>query len=387
MRIALVSETYLPFIAGVSTSTDSIARFMADAGHTVFLVCPRPVLSEPEPQYPNIHIVHTPSISDITYKGKPMTIFPFGFSAIYRVLRSESIDIVHIQEPGSLGICALLAAKMTKKPIVGALHFTPEQVSRMVAWIPARVIIPATEKFIQAIYNLYNAIMVPTQTFATFLKHVGVTSPICVVSNGVDTNLYVPSAHKASVRKKLHIKPNDHVFLFIGRLDKDKNVQAIIHALPFTKPSVRLMISGSGKEEDSLKHLATQLGVANQIVWTKYADQQKMLDLYHSADCFVIMALYEVQSIVTLQALASGLPVIAARAGALPELAHDGENGYLVSPKNSKLLGEKMTIIATSKTLQKQMSDASRAISLNHHKPTALARLESLYRDTISAAV
>lgn len=387
MRIALISETYLPFIAGVSTSTDSIARFMADRGHTVFLICPTPVLSEPEPQHPNIQIIHTPSVPDITYKGKPMTIFPLGFSAIYHVLTSESIDVVHVQEPGSLGVCAILAAKMTKKPIVGALHFTPEQVSRMVAGIPANIIIPATEKFIQAVYNRYHAIMVPTATFGTFLTRVGVTRPICIVSNGVDTNLYTPSQNKAAVRKKLSIAAHERVFLFIGRLDKDKNVQAIIRALPFTLPNTRVIISGSGKEEQSLKLLASELGVEKQITWNGYSDQQKMLDLYHSADCFIIMALYEVQSIVTLQALACGLPVIAAGAGALPELAQDGKNGFVVPPGNDKLLGEKINLIATNAPLRRQMGHISRTISLTHHKPTVLARLESLYHDTINAAV
>jgi hypothetical protein len=82
MNILFVTETYLPFISGVSTSSDSIARYMVSRGHKVTLVYPRPVIDKKVETPPGLKLVYTPSISDPFYKGKSTTIFPFGIPVI-----------------------------------------------------------------------------------------------------------------------------------------------------------------------------------------------------------------------------------------------------------------------------------------------------------------
>lgn len=375
MHILLVTETYLPFIAGVSTSTDSIAKFMAACGHTVTIVCPAPILPVTEPQTANITMLTVPSLPDPLYRGKPMAVFPLGFWCVGRELSRGHYDIIHIQEPGSLGITALLCAKFLRIPVVGALHFTPDQVARMMTGTTSRVIEWCMKRYIAFIYNSYQAIMVPTATFSAFLSSVGVKRPITVVSNGVDTTVYTPKP-KRGTQKQFSV-------LYVGRLDQDKNVMVLIDALSHANARVTLTIAGSGKEKDALLSRAKTLGVSDRIRWVGTVSPKEMVSLYHDADCFVLMALYEVQSIVTLQALASGLPVLGARAGALPELIHDGENGYLLDPTDAQGLGEKMSYLAAHPSVCVRMGKESRAISLLHHKPTVLARLEALYRSLV----
>ncbi len=379
MNILLVTETYLPFIAGVSTSSDSIARFMAIRGHRVFLVAPAPTIQKSLESTKNLTVIRTPSIPDIVYKGKSMTLFPLGIPAIYSLLHKASIDIVHIQEPASLGISALLLAKIFHIPVVGALHFTPDQVARVLPILPSIFIEKVTKFYIRMIYNTYNAIMVPTQTFARFLSSTGVKTPITVVSNGVDTTQFIPAKNKISARNHWNISDDSVIFFFLGRLDKDKNVSTLIHALPLTINSVKLLIAGNGKEEAYLHDLATQLHVENKITWLGEVNHQQMKELYHAADCFTIMSPYEVQSIVTLQAIASGLPVIAAHAGALPELVQEGKNGFLVNTYDYKTLSIKMNEIAKNIKLRIIMGKESRHISLAHEKSKVLSILEHLY--------
>lgn len=380
MNILLVTETYLPYISGVSTSTNSIAQYMASQGHHVVLINPKPVLDEAVKPIHGVNLTYTPSIPDLFYRGKPATIFPLAFPAIQKAMQKTKFDVVHIQEPGSLGLAALILAKIYKIPTVGALHFTPEQIARVIWGKPERLVGPLVKYFIRIIYNQYDAVMVPTQTFADFLKSVGVQKPISIVSNGVDTERFHPSSLNIKIRDKYNIPRTSVVFFFLGRLDRDKNVATLVKAMPYTLKNIRLLVVGKGKVEKLLHGLASKLRVLEKIVWVDYLSEEQMASFYHAADCFAVMSPYEVQSIVTLQAISCGLPVIAARAGALPELVKPSVNGFLPNTYDFKTLAAKMNILAKNKRMRRSFGIASRRIALHHDKAKALRKLELLYQ-------
>ena len=181
------------------------------------------------------------------------------------------------------------------------------------------------------------------------------------------------------LRQKYGISESDVVFFFLGRLDGDKNAATLVNAMPYTDANIKLVIAGSGKLKEELHKLADDLKVSGKITWVEHITDAEMPDFYHLADVFTIVSPYEVQSIVTLQALSSGLPVICANRGALPELCHDGENGYLVGAYDEKTLAEKMNILAKDGPMRKKFGEESRKISLAHHKPDVLHKLELLY--------
>jgi glycosyltransferase involved in cell wall biosynthesis len=384
VNILIATETYLPYISGVAVSTDSIARYMASQGHTVTVVAPTYNIDKPVTPMPGLKIVRIPSIPNPFYKGMASAIFPFCIPPIEKVFKEQKFDIVHIQEPTAIGISALILAKKYKIPIVGALHFTPEQISRMVPGKPEKLVSPIIRKYINIIYNKYDAIMVPTQTFAEFLKKNGVKKHIEVVSNGVDTDIFHPAVHNEVVRKKLGIGKDDVVFFFLGRLELDKNVITLIKAAPFVGEKMKLLIVGTGKIEKTLRTLARKLNVEDRIIWVKHITDAEMPDYYHAADCFTIMSPYEVQSIVTLQAIASGLPIIAARAGALPELCRDHKNGFLVDTYDIKTLAARMDELYHNKKMRTEFGAESRIISLAHNKRDVLHKLELLYKSLIT---
>ncbi len=384
MNILFVTETYLPFIAGVSSSSDSIARYMVSQGHRVVLVNPRPIIDKKVEVPPNLELVYTPSIPDIFYKGKPHTLFPWGMPVINKVIRKNKFDIVHIQEPVSLGVSALILSKFYHIPTVGMLHFTPEQVAGSFPGKPVFIVKPAVEAYIRFIYNKYTAIAVPTQTFVDFLRSVGVTKSIEIVSNGVDTNRFHQGDANLKLRQKYGISENDVVFFFLGRLDGDKNAETLVSAMPYTDDNVKLVIVGNGILKDRLHKLAESLNISGKIIWEEHISDAEMPDFYHLADVFTIVSPFEVQSIVTLQALASGLPVICANRGALPELCHNGKNGFLVDAYDAKALAEKMNILAKDRPMRVELGKESREISLAHHKPDVLHKMELLYERVIA---
>ena len=134
-----------------------------------------------------------------------------------------------------------------------------------------------------------------------------------------------------------------------------------------------------GKQKERLQSLATSPNL--QILSDGRSTKQVIIDLYQLADAFVIMSPVETQSIVALQA-ACGLPLIAACAGALPELV-DGKNGVLVDAYDVNTLASTIGRLASDSALRKSMGARSRKISLRHHKPTVLKQLEVLYKQTM----
>jgi len=227
--------------------------------------------------------------------------------------------------------------------------------------------------------------MVPTATFAQFLQESGVKKPIQVVSNGVDTKDFVPTEDRFSGRDTYHLPKNKILFFFLGRLDFDKHADTIIRALPDTDANVHLVIAGEGKEEQNFRNLAQTLGVSKKITWLGYLSHAQMKEVYQSVDAFVLMSPYEVQSIVTLQAISCGLPVLACKEGALPELCHDEVNGYTIATDDHKMLSKKMNVLASNSLLREKMGKESRKISLPHDRTTALSSLEEFYKKIIAS--
>ena len=383
MKIVITTETYLPFVAGVSTSTDNIARFMARRGNDVTVVAPKPVMKgEVNPQK-SLTITHTPSFPDPFFAGKSFSPFPMPFRTLRTVMKN--IDLIHIQEPGAIGYTAMYVAKRRHIPVVGALHFTPEQIFRILFFPKIPLFITLMKHYIRWFYNKCDGIMIPTETFAAFLRESGVTKPIIVVSNGVDTKDFVPTKNRLAKRDQFKLPKDKILFFFLGRLDFDKHADTIIRALPKTDPKVHLIIAGEGKEEQNFRNLAKTLGVTDRITWLGYLNHGQMKDVYQSVDAFVLMSPYEVQSIVTLQAIACGLPVLACKEGALPELCHDGVNGFTIVTDDDGTLAEKMNVLANDEKLRETMGKESRNISLPHDRETALAKLLEFYKKIVAS--
>lgn len=379
MRILIATETYLPWITGVSVSTNNIARFLAQNGHQVTIVTPKQIVKGKLKKIKNIKVVSTYSLPLTFYNNAPIPFLPASLFDILRILKRARFDLVHIQEPGVTGFSTLVAAKIMQLPISGYLHFIPEQIDRVIWGRFENLLTPIINVYIRLVYNLYDAIETPSHFFANYLKRIGVKKPIEVISNGVGVNIYKPGAMNFSLRKSLGISKDDILFFYLGRLDGDKNVETLIKALPFTDKNIRLLIVGRGKKYKTLRKESERLEVSGKLIWVKYITDNEMPDYYHAADVFSIMSPYEGQSIVTLQAVSSGLPVIAADAGALPELVKDKVNGFLVKTYDFNDLSKKMNTLSRDKKLRESFGKESRKVAMPHERKKALKKLEFIF--------
>jgi glycosyltransferase involved in cell wall biosynthesis len=200
-----------------------------------------------------------------------------------------------------------------------------------------------------------------------------------VISNGVDLKQFSPERKDDMFAG--HLLPRGPKILFVGRLDREKNVAFAIRAFAKLPDGIDgcFVIAGSGSEENKLRYLARELGVGGRIVFTGFVPDCDLPALYREADVFVMPGTAELQSIATLEAMATGLPIIAADSMALPELVRDGVNGLLFQPSDQTSLARCMEAALSNAALRGRLGQASLREIQKHDISYSVSNLETLY--------
>jgi glycosyltransferase involved in cell wall biosynthesis len=178
----------------------------------------------------------------------------------------------------------------------------------------------------------------------------------------------------------------------VGRLDPEKRVDELIRAvaaLPSTLPA-RLEVVGQGRERDELARLAAELGIMHRVTFRGLVSDEELLQAYGSSDVFCMPGIAELQSIVTLEAMSAGKPVVAADAMALPHLVHPGRNGWLFRPGDVGQLSVQLARLLTDAGLRERMGAASQQIVSAHGQEATTAQYLDVYRrvgDRVPSAV
>jgi len=171
-------------------------------------------------------------------------------------------------------------------------------------------------------------------------------------------------------------------FLFLGRLDDEKRIHILLQAVAKLKehPSVVVELVGDGGERENLAKLAAELGIANRVIFTGHISDEELPAAYERCTAFVMPSIAELQSIATMEAMASGRPVIAADAMALPHLVHDGDNGYLFPPDDADALAERLRRILTADQQElNRLSENSLHLIQSHDIERTIRIFENLY--------
>jgi glycosyltransferase involved in cell wall biosynthesis len=218
------------------------------------------------------------------------------------------------------------------------------------------------------------------------LQKKGFSKEIIPISCGVDLGMFNPGNSGAYLKQIYAIPEHKPVLLHVGRLDEEKRIEVILRSLPdiLHTVDVHLVLAGVGKEKQGLENLTQELGIQKAVTFTGFIPNKDLQNIYGIADLFVIAGIAELQSIATMEAMASGLPVVAVNAVALPELVHDGKNGYLFSDDDSKMLAEKVVAILSDQALRARMSKESLEIIKAHDINKTVDKYESLYQETLN---
>jgi glycosyltransferase involved in cell wall biosynthesis len=327
-RISVVTETYPPEVNGVANTAARFVEGLRRRGHDIELVRPRQSPEDagsPEPG----------ALEQVLMRGVSIPRYPnlrMGLASKRALLRLWSLhrpDVVHIVTEGPLGWSALRAATQLRLPVVSDFRTNFHAYSHHygVGWLE-RPILAYLRKF----HNRTLCTMVPTQAMRAELAALGFQR-LRVIARGVDTALFDPARRCEALRAAWGARAGDPVFLYVGRLAAEKNLAAVIRAYRSAQreaPRARLVLVGDGPIRDAL-------AAANPDA--VFAGMRTGADLaahYASADVFLFPSLTETWGNVTLEAMASGLAVVAYDRAAAAELIRHDVDGLLAAAGDEK---------------------------------------------------
>lgn len=386
MKIVIPTDTYYPDVNGAAYFSYRLATSLARRGHHVFVMCPSRSFKNTVSDDKGVTVYGIRSIPLLIYRN--FRVSPLFISGVIRrALREISPDIVHIQNHFLIGKVVVKAAKKLGIPVMGTNHFMPENLVHYLhlPGIAEKLLQKFMWKECIRVFEQLDFVATPTKTAAALLKNAGLARDVMPISCGVDLERFKPTNEGLYLKRRFAIPDGTHVLLYVGRLDKEKQIDLILRALPkiLSVTNVHLVLAGTGKEKRKLERLTRQLGLQKAVTFTGFVPDEDLQNIYRVADVFVIAGIAELQSIVTMEAMASGLPVVAVRAMALPELVHDGENGYLFPSGDSQILAEKVIAILSDQMRRAQMSNRSLEIIKNHDINKVIEKYESIYKEII----
>ncbi len=385
MKILIAADTYYPHVNGASYFAQRLAFYLKKQGHEVLAIAPSDTLDFKMGQHDGVDIFGVRSLPVFFYKG-----FRFSPPVMIRKriedkIREFNPDVVHVQS--HFFVCRTVAAAARKLgiPVMGTNHFMPENLVHYLHFPkkPEQWVKNWAWRGFRKVFDQLDYVTTPTQTAADLLIKTGFDKPVLAISCGIDLERFKPeSVEKIDEVRRLYKLQNKPTFLYVGRLDKEKNVDYVLKAMALAKGKAdfQYVIVGKGTETEPLKELTKQLGLESSVVFTGFVPDDKLPDLYQASDIFVIAGIAELQSIVTMEAMASGLPILAVNAMALPELCLDSENGYRFEMGNEDALSEKMIGLATDSELRKKMSEKSLQIIQKHDIRKTIPQFEALYK-------
>jgi glycosyltransferase involved in cell wall biosynthesis len=371
MKISLFSESFKPYLSGVTVSVDTFARGLVARGHDVSVYAPwYPDFIDAE----NYRVIRFPSLGVRAYPG-------FRLAIPGKVDFRNKPDIIHSHSPYQLGYYSQWLAKKHNIPFVyhfhtlftDYLHFVP---------LPRWITEPIVKGIVRTFCRGCDAVIVPTPIVKNILiSDYGVRSRIEVIPTGVD-EAAVAAATPAGLREQYKIPAEAVVLQYCGRLSKEKNIEFIIDAYPKIKekiPTAVLMIVGFGPHEEALRDRVRALHLANEVVFTGRVERKDIYRYLKVGDIFVCGSKTETQGLVLSEAKACGVPAVAIKAQGVAHMIVDGEDGFLV-PDDLDAFVEKAVLLVQDAALRQKMSRAALENAAKFYTNAAVTKqLEAVY--------
>lgn len=378
MTVLIGADTFPPDVNGAAKFTVRLAVGLASRGHRVVVVAP-----SPDTEFGLRNEVHE-GVELEVYRLRSWKWFNhpwLRFALPWEVQRDTAAildtvkpDVVHSQSHLNVGWGLVRMAHKRKVRIVATNHFMPENAAQFVP-LPQFVldlIVRVLWKVAGNTYRLTDAITTPTRKAADYLEKATGSEGVHAISCGLNVSNYRPVMGK---------RKNSYA-LFLGRVEQEKHIEELLYATTrFTPSELRVVIAGAGDDKERLERLARDLKISDRVEFRGLVDDAELVTLLSEAAVFVMPSTAELQSIATMEAMASALPVVAANAMALPHLVHDGENGFLYEPRDIDGLARAIrTVLDSSDEQYRAFQKESLEIVADHDIATTLDRFEDIYR-------
>jgi len=388
MKILISSDLHYPTINGVATFGRNLALGLAVRGHEVMVIAPSQTSKRYKEVDVNHVVVRTASVPFVPYQN--FRVSPTPGKEVKKAIMEFDPDVIHIQMLMWIGQATMKYGNKFGIPIVSTNHAMPENLMDNVVLLApfARPINYMLRQYGARFHSKSDYLTLPTASAIKMFKATDkMTVPMEAVSNGIDLVRFQPGQPDKEIYEKFELPMGTPIITYVGRLDAEKHLPVLVKAFAEvlkTTPA-HLMIIGAGQDAVSLKELGYELGVFEHMTFTGRVTEEDKQLLHQVGTVFAMPSPMELQSIATLEAMASGQPVVAVDAGALGELCHNDENGFLVEKDNVAQMAEGIVKLISDPELHARMSKESMAIAKTHDLNTTLDRFEAIYTSLINA--
>ena len=372
MNICFVTPEYFPISGGTGAYVFYLSHSLQKLGHNVHVVARDE--SDAERTINGIKVHYIKGV------GNALTRYwRFARSAskkIKQLNNQNSFDIIHANLPL---VPSFAIPDDSSKAIVCAVHSTwkgealvtkldnPKDLNpNEKAMLRFNLVLRSFEKKLMKRSDAL--IAVSRYTVNELVELYGINEKkIHVIYNGVDVEKFKPRPNKEELRREFGLEEDKRIVLFVGRLYHRKGLEILLNSIPpvlkeFSK--VKFVISGTGfkQKELSLRKLAKELEIEEEVTFLGYVPDEKLPRLYSASDIFVLPATYENFPFAILEAQSTGLPVISTKVGGIPEFLVDNKNGFIIDPGNSNQLTQKLLMLLQDPKLAKNMGNKGRKL-------------------------
>lgn len=377
MKIGFFTDGYLPQINGVATSVYALKESLNKIGHQTYVVAPKfPKFKDTETDVFRLKSLRI-------YKNPELRLsYMFPDRIFQRVLKVD-FDIIHGFSGGAIPSLGLALAKFKRKPYVFTYNTRLTEYTHY--FLGGKLIRPkAVEKIVELYCNVCDYVIAPADYVKDELIEFGVKKPIAVIPNGVDTNQFRPGKSDF-IKEKFGLKADDKILLYVGRVAKEKSIDFLIRSfveVSKKNKNVYFAIVGDGQEKESLEKLAKKLGVESKVFFLGFVPHDKLVDVYNSADIFIFASTTETQGLVILEAMASGLPVIAVKDRVFSEFIETGVDAFIVE-NDQNLFADKINLVLADSLLKKEITGNARKKAEIFSLEKIALKFEALYKELI----
>lgn len=323
MKIAMMTNNYKPFLAGVPVSIERLSRGLRANGHEVVVFAP-----DYDGQEADENVVRYHALVKGVANGFSV---PYCLDAkIEKAFKEGNFDVIHVHHPMLIGRTALYLSKKYDVPLCFTYHTRYEQ---YLHYIRASFLQEMVPYYVNQYTSQCDLVFAPTPSMQAYLEDIGTSARVAVLPTGITRESFAPDQAEAARLRRELLDGKKFLFCTVARLAKEKNLEFLFRALAERKhlreTDFRLVLVGDGPYKKELSDLAETLDIAEEIVFAGRVPNEKVADYCKAADLFLFSSLSETQGIVLLEAMAAGTPVLAVKASGVKDVVVNGKNGYM----------------------------------------------------------